>query len=180
MLNLSLSFPVLEIQMKTHLYLTCEFPLPKLILVSPFLAFVSSRSACMHWSIGWLLIKVQKTWWFKHSPLFKLPPVFLLFKLAVQGSTIGICCMCMPTFIGIVCTPPPSPFLQGGRGVEPTTKFWKSGGLTRPQLLERDCWERGGWLFSGRGSCNFHIKNELKSEIFNGKKVYKQKCLSLS
>ena len=33
---------------------------------------------------------------------------------------------------------------------------------------------RGAW----QGS--FYIKNELKSEIFNGKKVYKQKCFSLS
>ena len=27
----------------------------------------------------------------------------------------------------------------------------------------------------GSGAINFHIKNKLKSEIFNDKKVYKQK-----
>ena len=53
---------------------------------------------------------------------------------------------------GIVCTPP---FLLGG-------------GLTGPQLLEGGCWERGGDFF--QGGCNFHIKNKLKSEIFNDKK----------
>ena len=50
------------------------------------------------------------------------------------------------------------------------TKFSKSEGLTGPQLLEVNCWERGG---------DFHIKNKLKSEIFNVKKVYKQKYFSL-
>ena len=39
-----------------------------------------------------------------------------------------------------VCTPPP---LSAG-GIEPPTKFSKrGGGLTGPQLLEGDCWERG-------------------------------------
>ena len=40
--------------------------------------------------------------------------------------------------------------------------------MTGPQLLEGGCWERGGDFF--QGSCNFHIKNKLKSEIFNDKK----------
>ena len=65
----------------------------------------------------------------------------------------------------IVCTPPPN--LQGG-GVAPLTKFSKRVGLTRPQTLERGCWERGGDFF--QGGCNFHIKNKLKSKIFNDKK----------
>ena len=30
-----------------------------------------------------------------------------------------------------------------------------------------------------RGGCNFYIKNKLKSEIFNEKKVVKQKCFSV-
>ena len=40
----------------------------------------------------------------------------------------------------------PSPLSEGegGGGVEPPTKFSKRGGLTRSQLLERSCWERGG------------------------------------
>ena len=53
------------------------------------------------------------------------------------------------------------PLSDGGR-VEPPTKFSKRGGLTGPQLLE------GGDFF--QGGCNFHIKNKLKSEIFNDKK----------
>ena len=61
--------------------------------------------------------------------------------------------------------PPP---LSAG-GVEPPTKFSKRGGLTGPQLLEGGCWEKGGDLF--QGGCNCHIKNKLKSEIFNDKKI---------
>ena len=49
-------------------------------------------------------------------------------------------------------------------------KFLKvGGGLTGPQLLEVNCWEKGGDFFQGEG-CNFHIKNKSKSEIFNVKK----------
>ena len=36
--------------------------------------------------------------------------------------------------------------------------------------------ENGG----GLGGCNFYIKSKLKSDIFNDKKVKKQKCFSLS
>ena len=58
----------------------------------------------------------------------------------------------------IVGTPPP--FLQGRR-LSPQPNFQKGGGgLTGPQLLEEDCWERGSGFFIGeRGrGCNFHIK----------------------
>ena len=67
----------------------------------------------------------------------------------------------------------------GGGGVEPPTKFSKSGGLTGPQPLEMICWERGSDFFQGEG-CNFYIRNKSKSKIFNVKKVYKQKYFSLS
>ena len=74
----------------------------------------------------------------------------------------------------IVCNPP---FLQGELSLQPN--FQKKGrGLTGPQLLEGGCWERGGVTFF-RVGCNFY-KKKLKSEIFNGKKVYKQKYFSLS
>ena len=56
----------------------------------------------------------------------------------------------------------------GGEGIEPPNKFSKSRDLTGPQLLEVNCWERGGDFFRGEG-CNFHIKNKLKSEISNEK-----------
>ena len=49
-----------------------------------------------------------------------------------------------------------------GDGIEPSTKFCKSGGLTGPQLLEVNCWEKGGDFFQGEG-CNFHIKKQIKN-----------------
>ena len=39
-------------------------------------------------------------------------------------------------------------------------------------------WDTGNDLF--QGGCSFYIKNKLKSGIFNDKKVYRQKCFSLS
>ena len=68
----------------------------------------------------------------------------------------------------IVCTPPT--FLQGGGGVEPPTKFSKWEALTGPQLLEGgSCEKRWGDFF--QGGCHCHIKNKLKSKIFNDKKT---------
>ena len=61
---------------------------------------------------------------------------------------------------------PPAPLSAGELSLQPN--FQKGGGLTGPQLLEGGCWERGGDFF--QGGCNFHIKNKLKSEIFNDKK----------
>ena len=37
----------------------------------------------------------------------------------------------------------------GGEGVDPSTTFSKMEGLTRPQLLEGGCWERGMTFFRG-------------------------------
>ena len=62
--------------------------------------------------------------------------------------------------------------------VEPPTQFFKREHLTEPRFLEGCCWERWGDLFE-EGGCNFFI-NKLNSEIFNNKKVYEQKCFSLS
>ena len=70
----------------------------------------------------------------------------------------------------------PLAFLQGG--VDPPTNFSKRGVLTRPQLLKGVAGKEGVTFF--RVGCNFHIKNKLKSEIFNGKKVYRQKYFSPS
>ena len=55
------------------------------------------------------------------------------------------------------------------RGLNLLPNFQKKGGLTGPQFLEVGSWERGGDLF--QGGYNFYIANELKSEIFNDKKV---------
>ena len=64
----------------------------------------------------------------------------------------------------------PPPFLQGRGGgrLSLQLNFQKGGGLTRPQLLEGGSGKKGGDFF--QGGCNFHIKNKLKSEIFNDKK----------
>ena len=56
---------------------------------------------------------------------------------------------------------------------------FKKGGLTGPKFLDVGCWEKGGGVFL-QGRLQFYIKNKLKSEIFNDKKVYKQKYFSLS
>ena len=69
-----------------------------------------------------------------------------------------------------MCTPP---FPLGG--TEPPTKFSKREGLTGSKFLEGGLLGKRGWPFSG--GCNLYIKNKLRSEIFNDKKVYKQKCL---
>ena len=70
------------------------------------------------------------------------------------------------------------PFLLGGEGggFDRTSIFFLGGGGLvgkRRANFSRD--GVGGW-----GGCNFYIKDELKSEIFNGKKVHKQKCFFLS
>ena len=66
-----------------------------------------------------------------------------------------------------------TPFLQG-RGVEPPTKFSKKGGG-----LDRASTFRGGDFSQVGGGVATLTKNKWKSEIFNDKKVYKQKYFSL-
>ena len=75
---------------------------------------------------------------------------------------------------------------EGGKeGVEPQTKLSKRGDLTvsnRISIFREGCWEKGGWgggvtFFRG---LQFLHENELKSEVFNNKKVIKQKFFSLS
>ena len=41
-------------------------------------------------------------------------------------------------------------------------------------ILRGGCWERGRQFFS-EGGCSFLIKNKLKFEIFDDKKLYKTK-----
>ena len=57
--------------------------------------------------------------------------------------------------------------------MNPASKFSKSGGLTRPQLLEGKLLvgKEGGAFFRGGGACNFYIEGKLKSDIFNDKKL---------
>ena len=77
-----------------------------------------------------------------------------------------------------MCTPPPF-----CRGVEPPTNDRvRGGGLDRTSTFRGEvAGKRGMTFFKGGGEgCNFYIKNKLRFEIFNDKKVYKQKYFSLS
>ena len=69
-------------------------------------------------------------------------------------------------WVSIVCTPPL--FAGGGGGGLNLQPNFEKGGLDRTPTFRGGCWE-GGADFSG-GRCNFHIKNQLKSQIFNDKK----------
>ena len=60
------------------------------------------------------------------------------------------------------------PFLLGEGELSPQLNFQEGRGLTGTQSLEGGCWEREVNFFSG--GCSFHIKNKLKSEIFNNNK----------
>ena len=60
------------------------------------------------------------------------------------------------------------PFSKEGGGGCASNQIVKKGALTGPQLLESVAGKEGVTFF--RGGCNSHIKNELKSEIFNAKK----------
>ena len=65
------------------------------------------------------------------------------------------------------------PLSAGGLSLQPN--FQKGGELDKNSTFKGGiAWKEGSW------GCNFHIKNKLKSEIFNDKKVYKQKYFSLS
>ena len=66
----------------------------------------------------------------------------------------------------------PLPFLQKGEGLRLQLNFQKGRGPDRISI------EEGG--FFQWGGLQFLHKNKLKSEIFNDKKVCKQKCFSLS
>ena len=76
-------------------------------------------------------------------------------------------------YVYIVCTPPP--FLLVGWT---SCQIFKKGSLIGLQLWEGVAGKEGGNLF--QGGYNFYEKNKLKSEIFNEKKVCKQKYFSLS
>ena len=73
-------------------------------------------------------------------------------------------------------------------GVEPPSKFSKRGVLGKISIFRGQVAEKEWMTFSGgnRGRgfgggwvSNFYIKNKLNSEIFNDKKVNKQKCFSV-
>ena len=78
------------------------------------------------------------------------------------------------------------PFLlEGwGGGWASDQNFKKRGGLTGSQFLEEVGGKEKSDFFQGAGGrrvgCSFFIKNKLKSLVFNDRKVYKQKCFSLS
>ena len=65
--------------------------------------------------------------------------------------------------------PPPFYRGEGERGLSLQPNFQK-GGLDRTSSFTGGFWEREGDFF--QGGCNCHIKNKLKSEIFNEKKSH--------
>ena len=74
------------------------------------------------------------------------------------------------------------PFLLGREKRGGLSLLPKRGVLEgRGEFLEGSCWERGGDLFRGGGSeISIIFLSVIKSEMLNGKKVYKQKCFPLS
>ena len=102
------------------------------------------------------------------SPNFYFDRLLLLkvYKVSAKKSVEELCLVIPRSHNLHHPPPPPSPtpilpgFLQGWLSLQPN--FKKVGGLTGLQLLEGSFWERGK-------GCNFHIKNKLKSEIFNDK-----------
>ena len=69
-----------------------------------------------------------------------------------------------------------TPLSAGGGGVEPPTKFSKRGAWHDLKFYRGVAGKEGGDFFQvggggGGPGCNCHIKNKLKSEIFNDKKA---------
>ena len=62
-------------------------------------------------------------------------------------------------------------FCRDGLSLQPN---FQKGGHDKTSTFRGGCWERWGDFFQGAG-WNFHITNKVKSEIFNDKKVFKQK-----
>ena len=65
------------------------------------------------------------------------------------------------------------PFLRGwwcggDGGVNLQSNLQKGRGLTGPQLLEGAAWKDGVSFFREVGG-NFHMKNKIKSEVFDNK-----------
>ena len=56
----------------------------------------------------------------------------------------------------------------GGGRVNLQSNLQKGRGLTGPQLLEGAAWKDGVSFFREVGG-NFHMKNEIKSEVFDNK-----------
>ena len=82
------------------------------------------------------------------------------------------------------------PLSAGGTAIVDTPPFWEGRGLSFQPIFQKGvegltgplrgvAGKEGADLFQGTG-LQFSYKNKLKSEIFNDKKVYKQKYFSLS
>ena len=74
-----------------------------------------------------------------------------------------------------------SPLSAGRGGGEGLTSFqiFKKGVLGKTLVFRGGLVGKRG-VRGGREGYNFYVKNKLKSEIFNDKKVDKQRCFSLS
>ena len=65
----------------------------------------------------------------------------------------------------------------GGDGGWASDQIFKKGDLDKISVFRGGCSKKGEWVFSG--GCSFHIKNKLKSEIFNDKKNFINKNVFL-
>ena len=114
---------------------------------------------------------------FFRFPLMKLWDIFVHSQIFLRTATLFSHCYANYMII-IVCTPS---FCWGGWGeVEPLTKFSNRWALTGTQLWEGGCWKGGVTFFRRVAILQTKKKNKLKSEMFNDKKIYKQKYFSLS
>ena len=94
----------------------------------------------------------------------------LLLELKSPNYSLAILLKCITqTSKYIVRTPL---FLQGRLSLQPNFRKW---GLDKTSAFRGGLLGKRGWLFSGGGDCDFHIKIKLKSEIFNDKKCWSAK-----
>ena len=116
-----------------------------------------------------------------------LPASSSMFKVTNRNSRTR-CAICsklttkvsllLTLYIFIVCTPL-SAVAGEERGGWASSQIFIKGGLDRTSTFRGGLLGKRGVTFF-RGGCNFQIKSKLKSEIYNNKKVYKQKSFSLS
>ena len=101
------------------------------------------------------------------------------FKLVWPGLELFIWyAVCFQAMSSIVCTLHPVSGRGGGVGWT-SNQIFKKGGLAGRQLFIGGLLRKTGRTFF-MGGCNFHMKNKLKSEIFNDKRSLKEKYFSLS
>ena len=109
------------------------------------------------WKIGGMVL--QSRWYhMKKKDLITIGGCYLKFSQPIVCTT--------PT------TTPPAPLSAGGSWT--SYQIFKERGLDRALIFRGGLVRKRGVTFlrGEGGSCNFYVKNKLKSEIFNGKKYW--------